>query len=90
MVSLWVILFVIGYVVAVSFIAYFIFIERTTENSNSAEVLDELDQVCQEANKKAKSIKTKSTKVKSFKKGPIETDPIPQNILQAFKGISEE
>lgn len=80
MVSLWIILFEIGYVVAVSFIAYFIFIERTTENSNSAEVLNKLDRIRREYDKKVRSIEM----------GPIETDPIPQNILQAFKGISEE
>ncbi len=80
MVNIWIILFAIGFIIAIFFIIYFISKECINENSNLAEVLDELDQVCQEYNKK----------IKSSEIGPVKTDPIPQNILRAFKGISEE
>lgn len=53
-------------------------------------VLDELDRVYQEPNKKVKSIETQPTKVKSFQMELVETEPIQQCVIQAFKGISEE
>ena len=90
MVNVGIAIFAIGFVIAVFFIIYFIGKEYVNENSHSAEVLDELDRVYQEPNKKVKSIETQPTKVKSFQMELVETEPIQQCVIQAFKGISEE
>lgn len=83
-------IFAIGFVVAIYFVAYFIAQACINENSHSAEVLDELDRVYQEPDKKVKSIETPPTKVKSFQMELVETEPIQQCVIQAFKGVSEE
>ena len=83
-------IFAIGFVVAIYFVAYFIAQACINENSHSVEVLDELDRVCQEANKKVKSLEAQQTKVKSFQLELVETEPIQQCVIQAFKEISEE
>lgn len=80
MANVWVILFAIGFIIAVFFIIYFISKEYAKRDSDSAEILNELDRIRHAYDKKVRSIEM----------GPIETDPIPQNVLQAFKGISEE
>ena len=90
MVNVGIAIFVIGFVIAVFFIIYFIGKEYVNENSHSAEVLDELDRVYQQPNKKVKSIETPPTKVKSFQMELVETEPIQQCVIQAFKEISEE
>ena len=90
MVNVGIAIFAIGFVIAVFFIIYFIGKEYVNENSHSAEVLDELDRVYQEPNKKVKSIETPPTKVKSFQMELVETEPIQQCVIQAFKGVSEE
>ena len=100
MVNVGIAIFAIGFVIAVFFIIYFIGKEYVNENSHSAEVLDELDRVYQEPNKKVKSIETQPTKVKSIETPPtkiksfqlelVETEPIQQCVIQAFKEISEE
>ena len=90
MVNVGIAIFVIGFVIAVFFIIYFIGKEYVNENSHSAEVLDELDRVYQQPNKKVKSIETPPTKVKSFQMELVETEPIQQCVIQAFKGVSEE
>ena len=90
MVNVGIAIFAIGFVIAVFFIIYFIGKEYVNENSHSAEVLDELDRVYQEPDKKVKSIETPPTKVKSFQMELVETEPIQQCVIQAFKGISEE
>ena len=81
------IVIVVGFVTAVFFVAYFMAQECI---SHSAKVLDELDRVYQEPNKKVKSIETPPTKIKSFQLELVETEPIQQCVIQAFKGISEE
>lgn len=90
MVNVGIAIFAVGFVIAVFFIIYFIGKEYVNENSHSAEVLDELDRVYQEPNKKVKSIETPPTKVKSFQLELVETEPIQQCVIQAFKEISEE
>lgn len=84
------IIIIVGFITAIFFVAYFIAQERINENSHSAEVLNELDRVYQEPNKKVKSIETPPTKVKSFQMELVETEPIQQCVIQAFKGVSEE
>ncbi len=79
------IVIIVGFITAMFFVAYFIAQERINENSHSAEVLDELDRVYQEPNKKVKSIETPPTKVKSFQLELVETSPIPEDILQCLK-----
>ena len=90
MVNVGIAIFAIGFVIVVFFIIYFIGKEYVNENSHSAEVLDELDRVYQEPDKKVKSIETPPTKVKSFQMELVETEPIQQCVIQAFKGVSEE
>ena len=90
MVNVGIAIFAVGFVIAVFFIIYFIGKEYVNENSHSAEVLDELDRVYQEPNKKVKSIETPPTKIKSFQLELVETEPIQQCVIQAFKEISEE
>ena len=90
MVNVGIAIFAIGLVIAVFFIIYFIGKEYVNENSHSAEVLDELDRVYQEQDKKVKSFKTQPTKIKSFQMELVETEPIQQCVIQAFKGVSEE
>ena len=90
MVNVGIAIFAIGFVIAVFFIIYFIGKEYVNENSHSAEVLDELDRVYQEPDKKVKSIETPPTKVKSFQMELVETEPIQQCVIQAFKEVSEE
>lgn len=90
MVNVGIAIFAIGFVIAVFFIIYFIGKEYVNENSHSAEVLDELDRVYQEPDKKVKSIETPPTKIKSFQLELVETEPIQQCVIQAFKGVSEE
>ena len=90
MVNVGIAIFAIGLVIAVFFIIYFIGKEYVNENSHSAEVLDELDRVYQQPNKKVKSIETPPTKIKSFQMELVETEPIQQCVIQAFKGVSEE
>ena len=90
MVNVGIAIFAVGFVIAVFFIIYFIGKEYVNENSHSAEVLDELDRVYQEPNKKVKSIETPPTKIKSFQMELVETEPIQQCVIQAFKEISEE
>ena len=84
------IVIIVGFITAIFFVAYFIAQERINENSHLAEVLDELDRVYQEPNKKVKSIETPPTKIKSFQLELVETEPIQQCVIQAFKEISEE
>ena len=76
---------IVGFITAIFFVAYFIAQERINENSHSAEVLDELDRVCQEPNKKVKSLEAPPTKIKSFQLELVETSPIPEDILQYQK-----
>ena len=90
MVNVGIVIFAVGFVIAVFFIIYFIAQECINENSLSAEILDELDRVYQEPNKKVKSIETPPTKIKSFQLELVETEPIQQCVIQAFKEISEE
>ena len=80
MVNVGIAIFAVGFVIVVFFIIYFIGKEYVNENSHSSEVLDELDRVYQEPNKK----------VKSFQMELVETEPIQQCVIQAFKGVSEE
>lgn len=87
MVNVGIAIFAIGFITAIFFVAYFM---AQACISHSAEVLDELDRVYQEPNKKVKSIETPPTKIKSFQLELVETEPIQQCVIQAFKEISEE
>lgn len=78
------IVIVVGFITAIFFVAYFM---AQACISHSAEVLDELDRVYQEPDKKVKSIEIPLTKVKSFQMELVETEPIQQCVIQAFKGL---
>lgn len=85
MITVGIAIFAIGFVVALYFVAFFMAQACIKEKSHSAEVLDELDIVCQEANKKVKSLEAQQTKVKSLQLELVETSPIPEDILQYQK-----
>lgn len=95
MVNVGIVVFSIGimvtpFFVAIFFVVYFIRKEYANENSHSAKLLDGLDRVYREPSKKVKSLETQQIKVKSFQMELVETEPIQQCVIQAFKGVSEE
>lgn len=85
MISVGIAIFAIGFVTAIFFVAYFIAQVCINENSHSTKVLNKPDRVCQEPNKKAKSLEALPTKIKSFQLELVETSPIPEDILQYQK-----